>query len=76
MVYLALGWIGLVALEPFVSSLAWPTLLLIGIGGVIYSTGVVFHLWHRLAYQKAIWHGFVLAAACVHYAAVLTTLVG
>jgi hemolysin III len=74
--YLALGWIGLIALEPFASSLAWPTLLLIGIGGVIYSAGVVFHLWHRLAYQRAIWHGFVLAAACVHYAAVLTTLVG
>lgn len=74
--YLALGWIGLIAIEPFVTSLAWQTLLLIGIGGVIYSTGVVFHLWHRLAYQNAIWHGFVLAAACVHYAAVLTTFVG
>jgi hemolysin III len=74
--YLALGWIGLVAIEPLMTSLAWHTLLLIGIGGAIYSTGVIFHLWHRLPYQNAIWHGFVLAAAGVHYAAVLTTLVG
>lgn len=73
--YLGLGWIGLIAIQPFVTSLAWPTLLLIGIGGVIYSAGVIFHLWHRLAYQNAIWHGFVLTAASVHYAAVLTTLV-
>ena len=73
--YLALGWIGLIAIEPLVTSLAWQTLLLIAIGGVIYSAGVIFHLWHRLAYQNAIWHGFVLAAACVHYAAVLMTLV-
>lgn len=73
--YLALGWIGLIAIQPIVTSLAWPTLLLIGIGGVIYSAGVIFHLWHRLAYQNAIWHGFVLTAASVHYAAVLTTLV-
>lgn len=73
--YLGLGWIGLIAIEPLVTSLAWQTLLLIGIGGVIYSTGVVFHLWHRLTYQNAIWHGFVLTAAGVHYAAVLTTLV-
>jgi hemolysin III len=74
--YLALGWIGLIAIEPIVTSLAGSTLLLITVGGVIYSAGVVFHLWHRLAYQNAIWHGFVLAAACVHYAAVLTTLPG
>ncbi len=73
--YLALGWIGLIAIEPFVTSLAWQTLLLIGVGGVIYSAGVIFHLWHRLAYQNAIWHGFVLIAAGIHYAAVLTTFV-
>ncbi|MGB8710590.1 MAG: hemolysin III family protein, partial [Methyloceanibacter sp.] len=33
--------------------------------------GVVFHLWERLPFQNAIWHGFVLAAASVHYAAVI-----
>jgi hemolysin III len=73
--YLALGWIGLIAIGPFTTSLAGPTLMLIGVGGVIYSAGVIFHLWHRLPYQNAIWHGFVLAAAAVHYAAVLTTVV-
>jgi hemolysin III len=76
LLYLALGWIGLIAIEPLVTSLAWQTLLLIGIGGAIYSTGVIFHLCHRLPYQNAIWHGFVLTAAGVHYTAVLTTLVG
>ena len=74
--YLALGWIGLVALGPFTSTLALTTLLLLALGGVLYSAGVIFHLWQRLPYQNAIWHGFVLAAAGVHYAAVLTTLVG
>jgi hemolysin III len=72
--YLALGWIGLVALGPFMASLAPSTLLLLASGGAIYTAGVIFHLWHRLPYQNAIWHGFVLVAASVHYAAVLTTL--
>ena len=72
--YLALGWIGLVALGPFTASLAVPTLLLLAIGGALYTAGVAFHLWHRLPYQNAIWHGFVLAAAGVHYAAVLTVV--
>ena len=72
--YLTLGWIGLVAAGPFMASMATSTLLLLAGGGALYSTGVVFHLWHRLPYQNAIWHGFVLAAAGVHYFAVLTVL--
>jgi len=44
---------------------------LLMIGGVLYTIGVVFHLWERLPYQNAIWHGFVLSAASVHFAAVM-----
>jgi len=72
--YLALGWIGLGALGPFTSTLALTTLLLLALGGVLYSAGVIFHLWQRLPYQNAIWHGFVLVAAGVHYSAVLTVV--
>jgi hemolysin III len=32
---------------------------------------VVFHVWERLPYQNAIWHWMVLAAAMLHYTAVL-----
>src|SRR4029079_5520368 len=73
--YVALGWIALVALGPFAASLAPSTLILLAAGGVIYSAGVVFHLWERLPYQNAIWHGCVLIAAAVHYLAVLRTLI-
>jgi hemolysin III len=38
---------------------------------VLYSVGVVFHLWRGLPFQNVVWHGFVLAAAACHYAAVL-----
>jgi len=72
--YLALGWIGLVAIGPLTSAIAPPTLLLLAVGGVLYTVGVVFHLWQRLPYNDAIWHVFVLAAAGVHYVAVLGTL--
>src|SRR6188474_474296 len=41
---------------------------LLMLGGVLYTVGVVFHLWERLPFQNAIWHGFVLAAATVHFA--------
>ena len=73
--YLALGWIGVVAAGPFMAALDPVTLSLLAAGGILYSSGVAFHLWHRLPYQNAIWHGFVLAAASVHYAAVVGVVV-
>ncbi|MEI9900214.1 MAG: hemolysin III family protein [Hyphomicrobium sp.] len=73
--YLALGWIGLVAIKPFIDAMAAPTLVLLVAGGVIYSAGVIFHVWRQLPYHTAVWHGFVLVAACVHYAAVMTIIV-
>lgn len=69
--YMGLGWIGVVAIGPLVSSLGFATVALIVIGGLLYSTGVIFHAWERLPFQRAVWHGFVVAAAGVHYAAVL-----
>ena len=73
--YLALGWAGLVAVAPLVPFLQVSTLVLLGAGGLLYTAGVVFHLWERLPFQNAIWHGFVLVAAAVHYAAVLEEIV-
>jgi len=72
--YLALGWIGLVAWQPLAAALDLKTLVLLGIGGMLYTLGVVFHLWRSLPFQTAVWHGFVLAAAGCHYAAVLHIL--
>jgi hemolysin III len=68
--YLAFGWMGLVAIDPLLRGLSPAVLILIAVGGALYSIGVVFHALHRLPYQNAIWHAFVLAAAMVHFAAV------
>lgn len=69
--YLFLGWTMMVAVEPILASMSRSAILLLVIGGVLYSVGVLFHLWERLPYQQAIWHGFVAVAAACHYAAVL-----
>jgi hemolysin III len=74
LLYLAMGWSGLLAMDSIGTALSEPTLALIIVGGALYSLGVVFHAWRSLRFQNAIWHGFVLAAAACHYAAVLTTL--
>jgi hemolysin III len=73
--YLAFGWVGLVAIRPFLNGLSGPVLILLGMGGLLYSIGVVFHALQRMPYQNAIWHGFVLAGAAAHFAAVLGIVV-
>lgn len=73
--YMALGWIVLVAIKPMIDGMSWVALLLLGIGGVIYSTGVVFYLMKRFRFRRAVWHGHVVAGAAVQYAAVLVGVV-
>lgn len=72
LLYLAMGWSGLLVADTVASHIPFASTLLILIGGVIYSAGVIFHIWEKLRFQNAIWHGFVVAAAAVHYSAVLT----
>lgn len=72
--YLALGWAGLAAFRPLADSVTPTVLALLGIGGVLYSVGVIFHVWRDLRYQNAIWHAFVLAATCCHFGAVTTAM--
>ncbi len=74
--YLALGWSGAIIFEPLREALGLTVLVIIGIGGALYSIGVIFHLWERLPYRRAVWHGFVVAAAATHFSAVAMALAG
>ena len=67
--YLLIGWSGLLIWES-VSLLPTTTLWLILAGGLLYSIGVIFHVWESLPFQNAIWHGFVLVASGCFYGAV------
>src|ERR1700739_4704346 len=51
--YLALGWAGLAAIAPLVPFLQLSTLVLLGIGGLLYTAGGAFHLWEGLPVQNA-----------------------
>jgi hemolysin III len=67
--YLLLGW-AVVSDPGLLARLPMPVVALLVAGGCLYSVGVVFHR-ARLAFQEAIWHGFVLAGAACHYAAIV-----
>ncbi len=73
-IYIAFGWLVVVAIKPLVQGVPMAALVLLIVGGLIYTTGaLVFH--SQLPYRRAIWHGFVVAAASVHFAAICTGVV-
>ena len=72
--YVAMGWAALVAIKPLSASVPVSALTLIEAGGLSYTVGIVFYLWHRLPYHHAIWHVFVLSGSVLHYLAVLLSM--
>ncbi len=65
--YLVLGWLAVIAVVPLVRHLPSPGPLLLLVGGLLYSGGAGIYAARRLAWNHAIWHVLVLAAACVHF---------
>jgi hemolysin III len=74
-VYLALSWLVLIAAKPLIATVPWAALMLLLIGGGLYTLGVTFYVSKRLKFKRAIWHGHVVAAAGAHWAAVLIGVV-
>ena len=68
--YLILGWAALSIFAQLMHTLSPLGLGLLAAGGVLYTIGVLFHVNKKLPFNSAIWHGFVVAAASCHFAAI------
>lgn len=74
-VYIAMGWLVVFFAKSFFLSMPLSCAILLGVGGLFYTIGVIFYLWEKLDYNHAIWHVFVLLASICHYVAVLLSVV-
>ncbi len=72
--YVLLGWSGLIHLDLILQRVTGTALMLLGLGGVLYTIGAPIHRWSSLRYHSAIWHSFVVLAAGCHYGAILLIL--
>lgn len=70
-VYIAMGWLVVVAVKPLLVSLPRSGLVWLLAGGLSYTFGVVFYAWKKVPYSHAVWHLFVLAGSICHYFAIL-----
>src|SRR4051812_40022535 len=69
--YVAMGWLSIVAARPILTQVPRYGVFLIIAGGLSYTSGLVFYGMHRLRFNHFIWHLFVMVGTACHFFAVL-----
>ncbi len=75
LVYLAMGWLVIVAVRPLASTLSPAGLRLLVAGGLAYTLGAAFYVLKRVPYTHFVWHLFVLGGSMCHFLAVMLFVV-
>ncbi len=68
--YLIMGWLSVALIWSLWPIVPGSTMVLIAIGGLLYTTGVIFYAAEQMKFSNAIWHGFVVAASACFFAAI------
>ncbi|SKA65067.1 PAQR family membrane homeostasis protein TrhA [Enterovibrio nigricans] len=68
--YLAMGWLSLVVVYQLAQVMSAPGLILLTLGGLVYSLGVIFYVKRTIPFNHAIWHVFVLGGTVLHFLAI------
>lgn len=70
-IYVGMGWIAVIAIKPLMDILPAGGLIFLFGGGLSYTFGVIFYVWHKLPYHHAVWHLFVLGGTVLHFFGIL-----
>lgn len=65
--YLIMGWLSVIAVYQLIIHIDINGVILLGLGGVIYSLGVIFYVAKKIPYNHAIWHLFVLGGCVTQF---------
>jgi hemolysin III len=71
LVYIAMGWLIVVALKPMLTRIPLPALWWLLAGGLCYTGGVAFYMMKSVRFSHAAWHLCVLAGSICHFIAIL-----
>ena len=71
--YIGMGWIAVVAVQPLYAGLGTDAFIYLVAGGLSYTLGTIFYLYDRIPYNHAIWHLFVMGGSLLHFLAVTSS---
>ena len=73
-IYIAMGWLAVVAAVPMIQLMSRTTLVWLVLGGITYTAGTYFYHNRRIRHAHAIWHLFVLGGSTCHAIAIIFQL--
>ncbi len=65
--YILMGWGIILAIKPLYQGIPTFSLVMLIIGGVLYSLGVIFYVQKKIRYMHSIWHIFVVGGSVLHW---------
>jgi hemolysin III len=72
--YILMGWVILVAIQPLYKAMPFNGFLFLIAGGISYTIGTIFFIRNQVKYNHSVWHVFVLGGSVLHFFAVLSLL--
>ena len=75
-IYIAMGWIIVIAWNPMLNSIHYGLVKWLLAGGIFYTAGVVFYIMPGKKYFHVYWHFMVLAGTVMHFFGILFYVAG
>ena len=75
LLYLTMGWLIIFDIKPLFGLIDLNAILLLILGGVSYTFGIIFYAFDKIKYFHSIWHLFVLMGSVLHYFMVLLYII-
>jgi hemolysin III len=69
-----MGWMIVLAAGEMAASLSTTGIVLLAVGGIVYTLGIIFYAVRAIPYNHAIWHLFVIVGSVCHYFAVYSAV--
>ncbi|WP_407408356.1 hemolysin III family protein [Peribacillus sp.] len=73
--YIAMGWMIVLAWGPLTNTMPAAGIQLLIAGGLLYTFGAIFYVWRGFPFHHAVWHLFVLAGSVAHFFVVLLYII-
>jgi len=72
--YVVMGWFALLVFPQAMRGINTDSLISLVVGGVFYTSGILFYKWRTLPFSHAIWHLFVIGGSASHFLSVIQLL--